>query len=69
MAAKRDKVTVWRDLEDRHRAAVQRNYERSEMLRAIAEAWDKDPRVDPEYLRGVRKRQRQAECQLKAMKP
>ncbi len=53
----------------RHEAALRRNYERAEMLRAIAEAWEGKADADPDYLRDLRRRQRQAENQLKAMKP
>jgi hypothetical protein len=52
----------------KHRAAVKRNYDRSEMLKAIILSWEKREDADQDYLRGLRKRQRQAENQLKAMK-
>ena len=61
--------TTWRELDVRHQDAVQRKYERVGMYRAILEAWEKDDRVDPDYMRDVRKRLRQAQCELSVMKP
>jgi mannitol/fructose-specific phosphotransferase system IIA component len=56
-------------LRHKHRAAVQRNHERSEMLKAIIKTWEDRGTFDEEYLRGLRARQRQAENQLRCMKP
>jgi hypothetical protein len=61
-------VDAW-SLRHKHRAAVQRNYERSEMLRAIILTYEKLGGFDDEWMRGLRARQRQAENQLKCMKP
>ncbi len=66
--SKKSEVTR-KELAERHKDAIQRNYDRSEMLRAIAEAWDGHPECDYDYVRDVRRRQRQAENQLKAMRP
>jgi hypothetical protein len=63
-----DVEDAW-SLRHKHRAAVQRNYERSEMLRAIILAWEERGDYDQEYMRDLRARQRQAENQLRCMKP
>lgn len=64
----REKLTTERDVMERHREAVARNHQRSEMLRAIILAWEKRPDRDEDYLRELRKRQRKAEVQLKNMR-
>ena len=60
---------MWRELAARHKDAVQRKYERVSMYRAILEAWEKEDRKDYAYLRDVRRRLRQAQCELSVMKP
>jgi len=64
----REKLTTEREVMERHKSAVQRNYEKSEMLRAIILAWEAMPSRDEDYLRELRKRQRKAEVQLKNMR-
>ena len=63
----REKLTTERDVMERHQAAIARNYEKSGMLKAIILAWEQRGDADPEYLRDLRRRQRQAENQLKNM--
>ncbi len=58
-----------RELEVRHRAAMVRNYERRNMLRAIIEMWEARPDADQDYLREARRRYRATENNLKAMRP
>jgi len=67
-ATMREKLTTEREVMERHRAAIARNYEKSLMLKAIIGEWEKRPDADPEYLRDLRRRQRQAENQLKNMR-
>jgi len=67
-ATMREKLTTERDVMERHRAAIARNYEKSEMLRAIILGWEQRGDADPDYLRDLRRRQRQAENQLRNMR-
>lgn len=57
----------WRELEARHRAAVERKYQRIEMLKALVEEWER--REDFGYVRELKIRLRSAEANLLAMKP
>jgi len=67
-ATMREKLTTEREVMERHRAAIARNYERSEMLKAIIVSWEAIPAADQDYLRDLRRRQRQAENQLRNMR-
>lgn len=61
--------TTQREVERRHRAAVQRKYEKIAMYRAIIEAWEAKPdQMDDEYLKEVRRKLNMTENQVKAMK-
>ncbi len=53
----------------KHKEAVNRNYQKSEMLKALILAWEDREDADWDYIRDLKKRQRQAENQLRAMKP
>ena len=67
-ATMREKITTEKEVMERHRAAIARNYQKAGMLRDIILEWEKRPDADPDYLRDARRRQRQAENQLKNMR-
>jgi len=67
-ATMREKITTEKEVMERHRAAIARNYQKAGMLRDIILEWEKRPDADPDYLRDLRRRQRQAENQLKNMR-
>lgn len=61
-------ISSW-ELRDKHKAAVERKYQRIAMYHAILDAWEGRDNTDYDYLADVRRRLHQAESQLKAMKP
>jgi hypothetical protein len=64
-----DDWALWRELERRHKAAVERKNQKIAMFHAILDSWAQRDDYDPDYLRDVRKRLHQAEAQKKSMKP
>ncbi len=66
--SKKSEVTR-KELAERHKDAIARNYERRNMLRAIIDMWEARPDADQDYLREARRRYRATENNLKAMKP
>ena len=58
---------MWRELNLKHKEALERKHERIGMLKAMIEEWEQTG--DTDHLRGLRARLRSAECQLKSMKP
>lgn len=56
-------------MENRHKEAVQRKYEKVQMYRTLIEVWEHRPDADYEYIKDLKRRLRSAETQLKAMKP
>lgn len=64
-----DEWAIVREFNAKHKAAVERKYQRIGMYNAILESWDGRDDVDEVYIRDVRRRLHQAQTQLKAMKP
>jgi hypothetical protein len=61
-----------RDRYDKHAKHVEKlaaKHQTLEGKEALLAMWEKDERVDHEYLLGLRKRVRSLRCQLLAMKP
>ena len=67
--AKRNGSVSWREKERRHKEVVARKYEKIEMLKALLEMHEKDPKQDHEYLVGLRARLRTAVANLESMTP